>query len=37
MTAGSPLYCTQAKRKDLVVTEIEPVANYYTAEPYHQQ
>lgn len=27
----------QAKHKDLVVTQIEPVAKYYTAEPYHQQ
>lgn len=29
--------CAQAKHKDLVVTEIEPIQKYYTAEPYHQQ
>eukprot|EP00200_Dunaliella_tertiolecta_P004956 CAMPEP_0202351266 /NCGR_PEP_ID=MMETSP1126-20121109/7984_1 /ASSEMBLY_ACC=CAM_ASM_000457 /TAXON_ID=3047 /ORGANISM="Dunaliella tertiolecta, Strain CCMP1320" /LENGTH=316 /DNA_ID=CAMNT_0048943357 /DNA_START=83 /DNA_END=1033 /DNA_ORIENTATION=- len=27
----------QAKHRDLIVTEIEPVSMYYTAEPYHQQ
>ncbi|KAF5834263.1 hypothetical protein DUNSADRAFT_9175 [Dunaliella salina] len=27
----------QAKHRNLIVTEIEPVSMYYTAEPYHQQ